>query len=81
MECPKCSAPGSDIVAQPVMVADPVGSHSLPGQQVKFSAHDAYRLTCRQCSWTVVGEVHGGYLVPIGTSGEDHETADSPPES
>lgn len=62
MQCPDCSAPGADITLS--------GPAVVTGNRVKLSAVAAYRLTCGQCGWTVVGEIHDGHLVPIGTRKE-----------
>lgn len=69
--CPDCGANSRTdptFVQEPVMVARPVGSFSLAGAGVKFSAFEALRLRHvgsedRPCGWTVYGRSEDGYFI------------------
>lgn len=46
--CPKCGSVGTFKVTEKFAVR-PLGSHSLAGQQFKFSAAKGIYVTCTQC--------------------------------
>ncbi len=57
--CPNCGV-STRVVPnamwlQPVIVVRPLGSHSLPGSQMKASANEHLRLFCR-CGWSIAAK-------------------------
>lgn len=64
--CPRCGASSrtdpTALSLKPALQVSPVGTHSLAGVQMKFSARTAHRLTCR-CGWTVTGQIENGQLI------------------
>lgn len=72
--CPECGTSSRTdptvMRLEPVLQASPVGTYSLAGVQMKFSARAAHRLTCR-CGWTVTGQIEDGHLIPLPTTTEE----------
>lgn len=66
--CPRCGTssrvdPESFALA-PALFAKSIGSFSLAGAQMKFSAVEALRMSHATCGWSVLGHDDGrGYLV------------------
>lgn len=57
-QCPGCGLPGTMRIAH-LMHADPVGSHSLAGFQLKFNCRVLPHLLCTQCPYRLVGVYDG----------------------
>lgn len=53
--CPKCGALGSLGISSK-MVANPIGSFSLSGRQMKFTARAQPILACAKCDLELMGE-------------------------
>lgn len=53
--CPSCKVVGTLALGEQ-LVASPLGSHSLSGSQVKFSARHQPVLTCSACGLRLVGQ-------------------------
>ena len=52
--CPKCCTPDS-LQLTDQLIAQPIGSFSLAGAQLKFSAQSRPVLTCTACELRLVG--------------------------
>ena len=66
--CPRCYVSShqdpDSFTEEPALVARPIGSFSLAGAQMKFSAVEALRMSHTTCGWSVLGRDDGqGYLV------------------
>jgi hypothetical protein len=64
--CPNCGLRSRDepdvMVVEEVLTAKPVGSFSLAGAQMKFSATKSLRLRCR-CGWSILGRIEGDSFI------------------
>ncbi|MGH3680117.1 MAG: hypothetical protein ACRDT2_07680 [Natronosporangium sp.] len=49
-----------------MLVAQPIGSHSLAGVQVKVSAREAAEVTCSACAASRRGRLEGTQVSPDG---------------
>lgn len=71
--CPDCGAKSRDdpdaFVVEEVIVPKPLGTFSVSGGTLKFSANKRLRLRCQRCEWSVLGHLDG-----------EHFVADSAPE-
>ncbi len=59
--CPHCGVRGREdpeaFKVYPVLVAKPLGTHSLAGAQMKVSVVSMLRLKCRRCGWHIDGRI------------------------
>jgi hypothetical protein len=53
--CPACGAPPGCLRVEDVLVAQPLGTFSLAGNQMKVSARTCPKLTCTQCRLELIG--------------------------
>lgn len=65
--CPQCGNssrvnPGSMVIEE-VLVARPLGTFSLSGSTLKWSANQRLRLRCTQCGFKVCGGLQDGAFV------------------
>lgn len=56
--CPECGAVGT-VALRPALIAQPLGSSSLAGVQIKVSAQKGWELACSACPFRVFGRVEG----------------------
>ena len=64
--CPSCGTKSREdptaMTVEEVLVAKPVGTFSLAGVGMKFSAAARLKLACR-CGWSVLGHIEGDHFV------------------
>jgi hypothetical protein len=78
MRCPKCAAENTVIVSRGLQ-ARPLGSFSLAGAQMKFSAHEVVIATCTECDLHLVGHLEtsadpeAGLYFVVDAAGRDKE--------
>lgn len=60
--CPNCEATGT-LAIDVKLVANPLGSHSLAGAQLKVSARERPVLSCSACDFELAGEFDGQHAV------------------
>jgi hypothetical protein len=65
--CPNCGAksredPGA-LVIQEIIVPKPLGTFSLSGSTLKFSANRRLQLRCQRCDWAILGHLDGDSFV------------------
>lgn len=65
--CPSCGAKSREdpeaFVVEEVIVPRPLGTFSLSGNTLKFSANKRLRLHCQKCDWSILGHLDGDYFV------------------
>ena len=72
--CPNCGVstrqePGA-MKVETVFVAQPLGTFSLAGGQLKASARARSQLSCTRCGWSTLGRIEGEDFIadrPPGT--------------
>lgn len=76
---PKCGAstrvtPGIMEIVEEI-VAKPLGTFSIAGNQMKVSAYTQLRLVCRACDWSTPGWIEGGHFVayPAPLEAQEHQ--------
>lgn len=71
--CPRCGTPGALALGE-ALVAEPLGSFSVPGAQIKITARGRPILTCSACGLHRVGEYDSDrqhVTFPADTADED----------
>jgi hypothetical protein len=66
-QCPKCAAAVGSLSLAPAFLAEPIGSHSLAGVQVKVTVREGAMLTCSACDLRVEGWLENPEVGPDGT--------------
>ncbi len=74
-DCPQCRTQGT-ISVRLVLVAKPLGSFSLAGEQMKVSARRAAVAECSSCGLSVSGHLENPTIGPDGATG-GHFVADA----
>lgn len=59
--CPVCATPNSLRMTE-VMKADDIGTYSVAGAQMKFTASPHIEISCDNCEWLAYGKIRDGYV-------------------
>lgn len=75
--CPRCQR-RNEMEVRGVLAVKPVGSFSLAGNGIKFSAQSLAQMACNACGWSISGYIADATFVEY-PPGQTPETKQAPP--